>query len=232
MSGFFITFEGIEGTGKSTQAKALHKALQDQGYPAIITMEPGGTKIGNLIREILINPDNKEMSVLTEVFLFAAGRAQHVEQLLRPSLEEGYVVICDRFSDSSVAYQGFGRNVPISLIHEINSTATWRIQPNLTFFLDLEPEVALHRVRLRVEETEVIPDRLEREQLEFFHRVRNGYRRIAVEEPNRFKVMDAMLEPEALHKKITEISIREMRRHGMKERSNLQAPAMWDFQGS
>jgi len=229
MKGFFITLEGIEGTGKSTQAKALYDSLTEMGYPTVFSREPGGTRIGNLIREILINPEYHEMCVLTEIFLFAAARAQHVEQLLRPKLEEGYVVICDRFADSSVAYQGYGRNVPLALIREINSAATWSIQPDLTFFLDLEPETALHRVRLRVEETETIPDRLEREQLDFFHKVRNGYRRIAQEEPHRIRWLDATLEPEALHKKITDLCLREMRKAGIQSRRELQAPESWQI---
>ncbi len=229
MNGFFITLEGIEGTGKSTQAKVLHANLTKMGYPTVFSREPGGTRIGNLIREILINPEYHEMCVLTEIFLFAAARAQHVEQLFRPKLEEGYVVICDRFADSSVAYQGYGRNVPLALIREINSAATWAIQPNLTFFLDLEPETALQRVRLRVEETETSPDRLEREQLEFFHRVRNGYRRIAQEEPHRFRVLDATMDPETLHRKITDMCLREMRKAGIKSRRELQAPENWQI---
>jgi dTMP kinase len=230
MNGFLITFEGIEGTGKSTQAEALFKNLSDQGFPTILTREPGGTRIGNLVREILINPDNKEMCVIAEIFLFAAARAQHAEQLLRPKLEEGFVVICDRFADSTVAYQGYGRNVPLALVREINSAATWGIQPSLTFFLDLEPKVSLQRVRLRVEETEVIPDRLEREQLEFFHKVRNGYKRIAEEEPFRFKIMDAKLDPASLNKKITAIAVRELRKAGVPERRDLQAPEGWEAQ--
>jgi len=229
MKGFFITLEGIEGTGKSTQAKALYKSLTDTGYPTVFSREPGGTRIGNLIRDVLINPEYREMSVLTEIFLFAAARAQHVEQLLRPKLEEGYVIICDRFADSSVAYQGYGRDVPLALIREMNSAATWAIQPNITFFLDLEPETALHRVRLRVEETETIPDRLEREQLEFFHKVRNGYRRIAQEEPHRFRWLDATMEPEALHRKITELCLREIRKAGIQTNRELQAPESWQI---
>jgi dTMP kinase len=230
MKGFFITFEGIEGTGKSTQVEALYNYLTEQGYPAIYSREPGGTKIGNLIRTILSNPENREMSVLTEIFLFAAARAQHVEQLLRPSIEEGFVVICDRFADSTVAYQGFGRNIPLSLIREINSAATWRIQPDLTFYLDLEPETALHRVALRVQETETSADRLEREQLDFFHKVRGGYRRIAAEEPHRFKVLDATADPETIHRKIKDIAVREMRKAGVLVRRDLQAPAGWNFE--
>jgi dTMP kinase len=230
MKGFLITFEGIEGTGKSTQAEALYKNLSEAGYPAILTREPGGTRIGNLVREILISPDNKEMCVITEIFLFAAARAQHAEQLLRPKLEEGFVVICDRFADSTLAYQGYGRNVPLALVREINSAATWGIQPNLTFFLDLDPKISLQRVRLRFEETEAIPDRLEREQLEFFHKVRNGYRRIAEEESFRFKILDAKLDPASLNRKITDSAIRELRKAGVPERRELQAPEGWEVE--
>ncbi len=231
MKGFFITFEGIEGTGKSTQAKALYQYLNEQGYPAVFTREPGGTRIGNGIREILMTPENREMSALTEIFLFAAARAQLVEQVLRPSIEEGFVVICDRYADSTVAYQGFGRDIPLALIREINSAATWRIQPNLTFYLDLEPETALHRVHLRVQETETSADRLEREQLTFFHKVRLGYKRIAAEEPHRVKVLDATAKAETLHKKIKELAVREIRRAGVQVRKDLQAPADWNLEG-
>lgn len=231
MSGYFITFEGIEGTGKSTQAEALCKNLREQGYPTIFTREPGGSKIGDLIREILMDPENKGMCVMSEVFLFAAARAQHVEQLLRPSLEEGFVIVCDRFADSTVAYQGYGREIPLSIIREINSASTWRVQPNLTFYLDLEPEMAMHRVRLRVEETETIPDRMEREQLQFFYNVRDGYLKIAQDEPHRFRVLDAKLDPASLNKKITDLAVREIRKAGIKKRSELVAPEDWDLNG-
>ncbi|MDQ7822842.1 MAG: dTMP kinase [Candidatus Eremiobacteraeota bacterium] len=228
MKGFFVTFEGIEGTGKSTQAGRLYATLKERGYPVYFTREPGGTKIGNLVREILMNPEHKDMCPLTEIFLFAASRAQHVEKVLRPYIEEGYVVICDRFADSTVAYQAFGRGVPVNVVREINSAATWGIQPSITFFLDLEPQVALKRVSLRVQETEVVPDRLEREQLEFFHKVRDGYRSIAGDEPHRFKILDATLDPHQLAKKILDITQREMRKAGILYRPDGQTADQWD----
>lgn len=232
MKGFFITFEGIEGTGKSTQAKALYTYLKEKGYPTLFTREPGGTKLGNLIRDILMNPDHKSMCTMTEVFLFAAARVQHVEQFLRPSLEEGFIVICDRYSDSTLAYQGYGREIPLAIIRDINSNATWRTQPNLTFYLDLEPALAMHRVRLRVEETETVPDRLEREKLEFFHRVRDGYLKMAQEEPHRFRVLDAKVDPQSLHKKITDICLAELKKAKISRKSDLQAPEDWETESS
>ncbi len=215
MEGFLITFEGIEGTGKSTQSSALYKYLQKEGLPVFMTHEPGGTPIGDQIRQLLLNPENNEMCPITEILLYEASRAQLVHQIIRPYLEEGYIVIADRFADSTVAYQAFGRDIPVNVIREMNSFATWGVNPNLTFYLDLMPEESFKRVKLRVEETEKIPDRLEREKLEFFRKVREGYQVLLKDEPFRFKYMDASLSPQELHEKIAEFTVRELKKSNL-----------------
>lgn len=214
MSGFFITFEGIEGTGKTTQAKALTEALKKQGLPVIFTREPGGSKTGDHIRNILADPANTDMTPMTEFLLFAASRAQHAEKLIRPFLEEGYIVISDRFADSSLAYQGFGRGIPIDFVKEVNSAAAWNLSPDLTFYLDLTPEESMKRVRLRIEETETAPDRLERERLDFFRKVNDGYFCLMKDEPFRFRAMTAAAPPDEIHKKIMDITVKELRKAG------------------
>jgi len=214
MKGFLITFEGLEGTGKSTQAEALCSLLQKHGLPVYMTREPGGTVIGDKIRNILLDPDNKEMSSVTEIMLYAASRAQLVHQIIRPQLEEGYIVICDRFLDSTIAYQAFGRGIPVNVIRDINSSAVWNVVPDITFYLDLEPETSLRRVKLRIEEKEEIPDRLEREKVEFFRKVREGYMSLVKDEPFRFRVIDASLEPRIVHEKIFELTERELKKAG------------------
>lgn len=214
MEGFFITFEGIEGTGKSTQAKALFEALDRRGLPVRLTREPGGTKIGDMIRDILMDPNCDKMDGMTEFLLFEASRTQHIRELLRPALEEGYIVISDRFFDSSVAYQGFGRGIPLGAIGDINAAAAWGIVPNLTVYLDMEPKKAFDRVNLRLQEREDIPDRLEREKLEFFGQVRDGYLSLARNEPHRIRTFDAQMPPEELHRKILDIIVKELKRAG------------------
>ena len=212
MKGFFITFEGIEGTGKSTQAEALYDVLKRDGLPVYLTHEPGGTKIGDRVRELLLNPENGDMDSMTEILLYAASRAQLVAQVLRPYLEEGYIVICDRFVDSSIAYQAFGRSIPVNVIRDINSFATWNVAPDITFYMDLEPEVSLNRIKLRVEETENLPDRLEREKVEFFRKVRDGYHMLMSDELGRFRLIDASLKPQDIHEKILSLVARELRK--------------------
>jgi dTMP kinase len=213
MKGYFITFEGIEGVGKSTQARLLCKALKEKGYPVRYTREPGGTRIGEAIRDVLASIEYGEMHPLSEVFLFSAARVQHVEQVIRPAIEEGYIVICDRFYDATLAYQGYGRNVHLTTIREINSMAAWGCKPDLTFLLDGDPELGMSRVRRRLEEKEEVADRIERESIGFYEKVREGYLISAQEEPGRFRVLDASLEFDVLHQKILDESVKEIGRH-------------------
>lgn len=210
MKGFFITFEGIEGVGKSTQVQRLYEVLKEKGYPVRFTREPGGTRIGEAIREVLARVDYDEMHALAEVFLFSAARVQHIEQIIRPAIEEGYIVICDRFYDATLAYQGYGRGVHLTTIRDINSIAAWGAKPDLTFLLDAEPALGMTRVRRRLEEKEEFADRMERESFEFFDKVREGYLQTAQEEPGRFRVLDAGADYDFLHRKIVDIALSEI----------------------
>ncbi|MCE1247057.1 MAG: dTMP kinase [Firmicutes bacterium] len=217
--GVFITFEGIEGAGKSTQAKILFQTLSEEGLPCLLTNEPGGTPIGNAIREMLGNTGFKDMAPLTELFLFSASRAQHVESIIRPSLEEGKIVICDRFADASIAYQGFGRKLPLTLVQDTNEKASWNVKPDITFFLDVEPAKGLTRIQNRIIELEVPADRIEKENLEFFERVREGYLYLSREEPHRYRVLDGSLGVDDLKKIILESVNKELTKR--KFRKNL-----------
>lgn len=191
MEGLFITLEGLEGAGKSTQAKMLADKLTEAGYPVTLVREPGGTHVGEAIRGLLADSQYDDMSPLTEVFLFAASRTQLVQQVIRPKLGEGTIVICDRFFDATLAYQGYGRGVHPTQIREISDICSWGVRPDVTFLLDIEPAHGLARVRTRSVETLTKLDRFETLDLAFFEKVREGYLSIAQEEPFRFRVLDA-----------------------------------------
>ncbi|MHB2015763.1 MAG: dTMP kinase [Candidatus Xenobia bacterium] len=221
MKGLFITFEGLEGSGKTTQAAKLHQSLRDKGYSVVLTREPGGTAIGESLRQILLNPNFTEMAPLTEVLLFSAIRAQHIAQVIRPMLEEGAIVICDRFYDTTLAYQGYGRGLHLTMVREINSHACWGIQPDLTVLLDVEVEAGLARMRRRIEEAEDIPDRIARESRDFYEKVRQGYAEIAYDEPGRFRKFNGDQTPELLHDKICEMVLKEVRKRGMSNKLTL-----------
>lgn len=198
--GIFISLEGIEGTGKTTQARLLSERLTEKGYEVMLTQEPGGTVIGNRIREILLHVDHREMSYMTELLLYNAARAQHLSEKILPAVKQGQVVITDRFSDSTVAYQGYGRGIDISLINSLDSIATGGIKPHLTILFDLDIETGLNRNR-GINKI----DRLELEDIEFHKRVRDGYLRIFEKEPDRIKVVDASLPAEQVSAKVWEI---------------------------
>jgi dTMP kinase len=186
MKGKFISFEGIEGTGKSTQAKLLQQSLLGLGYEVILTEEPGGTLISLRIREILLSVDHTNMKPLTELLLYNAARAQHIEEVILPALNRGAVVITDRFTDSTFAYQGYGRGIDLELLESIDKIATNGLRPDMTMLLDLDVETGLKRNR-KINKT----DRLELEDVEFHERVRKGYHELAAKEPERIKVLDA-----------------------------------------
>ena len=202
MEGLFITFEGLEGAGKSTQAKLLADKLTEAGYPVTLVREPGGTKVGEAIRGLLADPQYDDMSPLSEVFLFAASRTQLVQQVIRPKLGEGTIVICDRFTDATLAYQGFGRGVHPTQLREISDICSWGVHPDVTFLLDIEPARGLNRVRTRSVETLTKLDRFENLDLGFFEKVRDGYMAISSEEPFRFRVLAATGDVEPLAQKI------------------------------
>lgn len=188
MKGKLISFEGIEGTGKTTQARLLYQFLISKGYDVVLTEEPGSTKIGSKIRGILLSPDHQGMTSTTELLLYYADRAQHLNELIMPSIERGAIVITDRFTDSTYAYQGYGRGIKLNLIDSIDIIATERLRPDITILLDLEVETGLKRNR-GINKT----DRLELEDIEFHKRVRKGYLELAQKETQRIKVVDASL---------------------------------------
>lgn len=188
----FITFEGGEGGGKSTQARALARRFSKMGIPALLTQEPGGTPLGHEIRRWL--KGKGEIDSPTELLLFNASRAQLVSQVIRPALEGGTVVICDRFADSTVAYQGYGRGFDLFLIEAANKIATQGLCPNIIVLLDIDAEQGLARKRLK--------DRFEREDLAFHQRVREGYLKMAAAEPERWLVVDASLPQQEVQEQI------------------------------
>ena len=206
----FITLEGIEGCGKSTQAKRLAKAI---GPSALLTQEPGGTAIGRAIRGLLLDVDHTLMAPATEVLLFFADRAQHVAEVVRPALAEGRVVVSDRYTDSSMAYQGYGRGIDLDLIRVVARAATGGLVPDLTIFIDVPVDVGLERVGKRG-----LHDRLEAEVREFHERVRDGYRTLAAAEPARFVTIDGEAEENEVERRLlaTVAARRLMAAHGVR----------------
>ena len=200
----FITFEGIEGCGKTTQSKLLCEALIDRGFPVVYTREPGGTPAAEELRSFLLKPRDEKFPPFAELSVYEAARAFHVENLIRPSLQEGAVVICDRFIDSTVAYQGYGRGLDISLIDRLNREATGGLKPDLTVLIDLPVEEAFRRISDRRK------DRMESEALEFHRRVREGFLKLSKREPERFLVLDGTKSVEELHRRILSEVLRRM----------------------
>jgi dTMP kinase len=184
--GLFITFEGPEGAGKSTQIQRLASYLQARAIPCVQVREPGGTYIGNLIRNILLNPECSEMKQRTETLLYAASRAQLVEEVIRPALARGEVVLCDRYVDSSLAYQGYGARWNLDDVRSINRWATNGLVPDRTYLLDLPVEIGEERLKMRG----IKKDRMELKEKKFHERVRSGYLSLAQEQPDRYVVLD------------------------------------------
>jgi dTMP kinase len=186
MKGVFITFEGIEGSGKSTISKMIYEELLGRGISVIHTYEPGDTPLGREIRKTLLNPDHKEMEPLTEILLYLADRVEHINKVIKPSLEKGTVVISDRFSDSTIAYQGFGRGFPQDILNELDSVVRSDLSPDITILLDLDVQEGLRRNRGANK-----IDRFELEEVEFHEKVRMGFLKLARENPDRFHIVDA-----------------------------------------
>ncbi|MFC1993637.1 dTMP kinase [Chloroflexota bacterium] len=185
--GLFIVFEGTEGTGKSTQSRSLKKRLLKERCPVILTYEPGGTKLGRRVRHWLKwDKGFAPQTELFELFLFLAARAELVEEVILPTLEKGIVVICDRYADSTVAYQGYGRGVDLSLIKTLNVITTRGLSPNLVVLLDMDAEKGIARKGVK-------KDRFEQEEIAFHHKVRQGYLKMAAAEPKKWLVIDADL---------------------------------------
>ncbi len=200
----FITFEGPEGSGKTTQIQALFSYLEDQGYNVVLTREPGGTAIGDQIRQVLLNPDNQEMLPEAEILLFSASRAQLVGQLVRPALEQGAVVICDRYADSTMAYQGYGHRLDLEALESITHFATGGLMPDLTVYLDIDVAEGLRRKRAAGQLDSEAWNRLDQKAIEFHHRVRHGYLALAEAEPERWLVINAARSRNAIQQEIRE----------------------------
>lgn len=194
--GQFITFEGVEGCGKTTQIRLLADALESSGKSITLTREPGGCPISDKIRAILLDASNSEMTPSAELLLYAAARAQHINEVISPALKRGRIVLCDRFTDATLAYQGFGRGLDLDLITNLNETATGGCRPDLTILMDCPVEIGLERAVARIEagsaadRNHLREERFERESLDFHQRVRNGYLKLAADAPERFIVID------------------------------------------
>lgn len=202
----FITFEGIDGCGKSTQAKLLYEAIKENNIPVILTREPGeGAEVGEIIREMLLNVD---MDITTEFLLFASDRNEHFIKVIMPNLNSGKIVISDRFADSSVAYQGFGRGISVEFINFVHDYITSFKKPDLTFLIDINPLVGLNRLKKY--------DRIERSGIEFLEKVRSGYYEIAKKE-KRFVIVNGERDIEVIHKEVWKIFI-QRREEWIKEK--------------
>ncbi|QUH25112.1 dTMP kinase [Serpentinicella alkaliphila] len=186
MKGLFITIEGLDGAGKTTQIAFIKEYLINRGYNVIVTREPGGTRIGEKIRNIILDRENEEMCGMTEALLYAASRAQHVSEVIIPAIERGNVVLCDRFVDSSIVYQGAGRGLGYNIIKTINDFATNYLEPNLTIFFDIPPEITVERIKASRQS-----DRLEQEEIHFHKKVYEEYKELAKKFPNRIKIVKA-----------------------------------------
>jgi dTMP kinase len=194
----FITFEGPEGSGKTTQAYLLAEHLQQRGHDVVLSREPGGTPIGDQIRAVLHDPANVDLYAWAEVLLYSASRAQLVAQIVRPALTAGKVVVCDRYADSTMAYQGYGRGLDLHALREVTRLATGGLVPDLTLYLDIEPDRGLQRRLLGGEEW----NRLDQETLAFHCRVRSGYLHLAGLEPERWVVIDAARSVEEVQREV------------------------------
>lgn len=189
MRGKFITVEGLEGSGKSTQMAVLERRLDELGIPAIVTREPGGTPLAERLREIVLRPGPERISAITELLIMFAARAVHLDSLIRPALEQGTWVLCDRFTDASFAYQGAGRGISEEFIAALETSIQGSLRPDVTFLLDVPVAVGLQRAATRRGRS--TPDRFEQEDLAFFERVRRGFLELAARHPERIRVIDA-----------------------------------------
>ncbi|MFQ6608316.1 MAG: dTMP kinase [Fidelibacterota bacterium] len=196
MNGFFISFEGIDGCGKSTQAQLLRRYYESKGNNVLLLREPGGTPVAEQIREILLNPGNDEMDSSTETILLAASRAQLTREVIIPALKNGSVVICDRYVDSTLAYQGYGRGMDLNWLEKLNEFATARFVPDITFLVDIPVWEALRRIKGKSF------DRIEKEGQDFLQKVREGYLKLAKKYAERFYVLDGRQNIEVMSKAI------------------------------
>jgi len=203
----FITFEGIEGSGKTTQLKRIADFLRKKGEVCVITREPGGTPIGEKIRAILLDPASKGIDPLTELLLYTADRVQHVKELLGPSLAAGKTVLCDRYFDATLVYQGYARGLDIVLIEQLHRLLLAGLRPDITFLLDLSPEKGLSRAWAQINNGNRTgrESRFEKEALSFHEKVRSGYLTLARKEPERFRIIDAGRDVADVQKEILKV---------------------------
>ncbi len=198
----FITFEGIEGSGKTTQIQLLSVRLESAGVEHVLTREPGGTEIGNRIRSLLLDPAHRDLTPLSELLLYQAARAQHLARVIIPALAERKLVLCDRYKDATRAYQGDGRHLPAELVETLNRLDLLALEPDLTLLFDIDPETALARARRREGRTPRDQSRFEQEDMEFHRRVRDAYRRLAASHPQRIRVLEGDGGIEEVHERV------------------------------
>lgn len=200
--GYLITFEGLDGSGKSTQALKLKEDLTRKGYSVLLTREPGGTPLAEEIRRVILTPTTEPLVPMAEILLYAASRAQHVESLIRPALAEGKIVISDRFIDSSIAYQGYGLGWDLELVKAVNRMAVNGLMPDLTFFIDVSAEKALGRIKGRPHQVKA--DRIESREMHFHRKVREGFIQLAQSESRFVRIESEERSIEAVHREVTE----------------------------
>lgn len=210
MKGMFITVEGPDGSGKTTQLQLLVRSLTEKGYEVVVTREPGGTKVGNGIREVLLSPEHDEMTPRVEMMLYAASRAQNVDQVIRPALNRGAIVVCDRFVDASIAYQGYGLQYDLTQILSLNEWATAGITPDLTFLFDLTPDQASRRMKDRGQ-----LDRIESRDEAFHQRVYDGFQKLLEQHPKRMVRIDANATIEMIQDEVLDITLERLNDRGV-----------------
>ena len=202
--GFFITFEGIEGSGKSTQIKLAYEKLVKDGYKVLLTKEPGGTRASEKIRELLLDTNMKGLLPRSELLLLLASRAQHVEEVILKELKLNTIILCDRFADSSFAYQGYGRGLSLYDIESLNAFASLNLTPDLTILFDIDPDKTFDRIAFKKH------DRFEIEAQEFHKKVRQGYLELAKQHPHRIHVVNGVNDREVLHKTIIDVIVKKI----------------------
>lgn len=211
MKGLFITFEGPEGAGKTSVIQKLSKELEDLNYPIILTREPGGIAIAEQIRSVILDCDNTEMDARTEALLYAAARRQHLVERVIPALKDNKIVLCDRFIDSSLAYQGYARGIGVEDVLSINEFATEKMMPSLTVYFDIEPEAGLERIAAN---TKREINRLDQEELDFHYKVKEGYDLVKDKYRDRFAVVDASKDFESVCEQVRDILLSYFTEHG------------------
>jgi dTMP kinase len=189
--GVFISFEGIDGSGKTTQLRRLREVLEGRGHAVTVAQEPGGTRVGREIRRLLLDKANSDLRTIPELLLYFASRAQNIEEVILPALEAGAIVLADRFTDATVAYQGHGRQLGVEVVRDVERVACHDVKPDLTLLLDIDPETGLERALERNENQTADESRMERQSLDFYRRVQAGYRELSETEPDRIVVIDA-----------------------------------------